>query len=181
MAEQSHTGTWVLPEETSSARLNGSCACGAVKWSYDAPLTSMGHCHCSMCRKHHGTLFVTYVSGPLAAFYWREGTEKLGTWQSSPLELRSFCTMCGSQGPRAERAGQRVFRPAGALDGELGIRPQMHIFAGSKAATHLIADGLPQHAEYPPAVSISGLPTPARESRAGVVSGSCSCGQVRFE
>ena len=180
MAE-SHTGTWVLPEETYSARVNGSCVCGAVKWSYDAPLTAMFHCHCSVCRKHHGTLFATYVAGPLTTFHWRAGTEKIGTWQSSALEQRSFCTVCGSKVPRVEHDRQRVFMPAGAHEGELGIRPQMHIFVGSKAATHAIADGLPQHMEYPAGYDARGLPTAVRETRPGVVGGSCSCGQVRFE
>ncbi len=145
-----HTGTWVLPKETFSARIAGACLCGAVKWSYDAPLASMFHCHCSVCRKHHGTLFVTYVVAPLATFHWREGTEQISTWQSSPQERRAFCSACGSKVPRVEHDSQRVFMPAGALDGELGIRPQMHLFAGSKAPNYLIADGLPQHAEYPP-------------------------------
>jgi hypothetical protein len=152
-----------------------------VKWSYDTPLTAMFHCHCSVCRKHHGTLFATYVAGPLTTFHWRAGTEKIGTWQSSSQEQRSFCTVCGSKVPRVEHDRQRVFMPAGAHDGELGIRPQMHIFVGSKAATHAIADGLPQHTEYPAGYGAKGLPTAVRATRAGVVGGSCSCGQVRFE
>jgi hypothetical protein len=177
----SHTDTWVIPREIYSARLNGACVCGAVKWSYDAPLTTMFHCHCSVCRKHHGTLFATYVAGPLSTFHWRAGTEKIGTWQSSSRERRAFCALCGSKVPRVEHDTQRVFMPAGALEGELGIRPQMHLFAGSKAATHLIADGLPQHDAYPPDWGSSALPTPARETRAEVVSGSCACGGVRFD
>jgi hypothetical protein len=180
-----HTDTWVLPKETYSARVNGSCVCGAVKWSYDASFTAMFHCHCSVCRKHHGTLFATYVAGPLTTFHWRAGTEKVGTWQSSAQERRSFCGVCGSKVPRVEHDRQRVFMPAGAHTGELGIKPQMHIFVGSKAATHVIADGLPQHLEYPAGYDAQGLPTAARTTarttRTDVVGGSCSCGQVRFE
>ena len=50
-----HTDTWVIPTEVYSSRLTGNCLCGAVRWSYDAPLATMLHCHCSVCRKHHGT------------------------------------------------------------------------------------------------------------------------------
>jgi len=39
----------------------------------------------------------------------------------------------------------------GTLDDDPGIRPQMHIFVGSKAPWFDIADELPQHEEYPPA------------------------------
>jgi hypothetical protein len=71
--------------------------------------------------------------------------------------------------------------PAGALEGELGIRPQMHLFAGSKSPAYVIADGLPQFPEYPPGWNAGALPTPVRETRAGIVGGSCACGRVRFE
>ncbi|HEU4780691.1 MAG TPA: GFA family protein, partial [Steroidobacteraceae bacterium] len=94
-----HTDTWVIPKETYSARIEGRCLCGAVHWSYDAPLTTMHYCHCMLCRKHHGTLFATVVAGPLATFHWREGTEEIGTWQSSPQGKRSFCSVCGSNVP----------------------------------------------------------------------------------
>ena len=176
-----HSGTWVIPKEVYSARVTGACLCGAVKWSYDAPFTTMLHCHCSVCRKHHGSLFATVVVGPLATFHWREGTEKIGTWQSSARERRAFCTVCGSKVPRVEHESKRVFMPAGALEGELGIRPQLHLFTGSKSPHYTIADGLPQHAEYPAEWGTQGLPTPVRETRAGSTSGSCACGHVRFE
>jgi len=43
-----------------------------------------------------------------------------------------------------------VVVPAGVLDGDPGIRPTYHIFVGSKAPWHEIADQLPRHEEYPP-------------------------------
>jgi hypothetical protein len=175
------SGTWVYPKETYSARLNGSCVCGAVRWSYDTAPTVMVHCHCSICRKQHGTLFATFLSGPLTTFHWRAGTEKISTWQSSERGKRSFCSVCGSKVPGVDLDAQRVYMPAGALEGELGIRPQMHLFAGSKAPWHEIHDGLPQHDEYPPEWNARGQPTAQRAVRAGVTSGSCACGWVRFE
>lgn len=171
--------TWVLPSETFSARVVGSCVCGAVRWSYDAPFTAMLHCHCSLCRKHHGTDFATFVAGPLNTFHWRAGTEKISTWQSSAHGKRSFCSVCGSKVPSVNLDAQQVFMPAGALEGELGIKPQMHLFTGSKTAQ--IHDGLPQHAAFPPEWGAQGLDTPVRATRAGVISGSCACGKVRFE
>src|SRR5262245_33937122 len=113
-----HTGTWVLPTETFTARVVGQCLCGAVRWSYDAPFSAMFHCHCSACRKHHGSMFATAVVGPLGTFHWRAGTEKIGTWLSSPHERRGFCTVCGSKVPRVETDSQRVFMPAGPLDAD---------------------------------------------------------------
>src|SRR6187455_2336257 len=96
--------TWVRPQELPSswkngARVHGACVCGDVRWSYDAPFTAMLHCHCSICRKHHGTLFATFVAGPLATFHWRGGTERISAWQSSSHVDRSFCSTCGSKVP----------------------------------------------------------------------------------
>jgi hypothetical protein len=152
-----------------------------VHWSYDAPLTTMLHCHCSVCRKHHGTLFATCVTGPLSTFRWRGGTEKISSWQSSARERRSFCSVCGSKVARVEHDSQRVFMPAGTLEGELGIRPQMHFFVGSKPAWHTLTDGLPRHDAYPPAWNAQGVDNPVRPLRDGVVSGGCACGRMRFE
>ena len=176
-----HSGTWVLPTETYSARVNGACVCGAVRWSYDAAFTTMLYCHCSVCRKHHGTLFASFVAGPLTTFHWRAGTEKISTWQSSPRGKRSFCSVCGSKVPGVDHDSQQVFMPAGALEGELGIRPQMHLFTGSKAPWHEIHDTLPGHDAYPPAWGVQGLPDVPRPGREGVTRGSCACGKMRFE
>jgi hypothetical protein len=176
-----HTDTWVIPAEVYSARLTGNCLCGAVRWSYDAPLTTMLHCHCSVCRKHHGTLFATFVAGPLTTFHWRGGTEQIVTWQSSAQGKRSFCSVCGSKVPGVESTSQQVFMPAGALEGELGIRPQMHLFTASKARWHELHDGLPKYDAYPPEWGVQGVETAPRPVRAGVAGGSCSCGKIRFE
>jgi len=175
------SGTWVVPKEQFYARLQGRCLCGAVHWSYDAPFTTMLHCHCSSCRKHHGSLFATTVVGPLDTFHWRGGTEKIGTWRSSDQEERSFCTVCGSKVPRVDHGSRRVFMPAGNLQGEIGMRPQLHLFVGSKPAWHLLMSPLPQHEAYPPgwpARAVESAPRPVRE---GMVSGSCACGRVHFE
>jgi hypothetical protein len=42
-----------------------------------------------------------------------------------------------------------VVIPAGSLDDDPGMRPEMHIFVGSKADWHEITDDLPQHEAYP--------------------------------
>ena len=157
------TDTWARPPEIYSARIHGSCLCGAVRWSYDRSATSMLHCHCSICRKHHGTLFATGVAGPLTTFHWRAGTETIDTWQSSEKGRRSFCSTCGSKVPGVNHEAKQVWMPAGALEGEFGIRPQMHLFVGSKFAGHQIHDGLPQHATYPPEWNAHPLQTTGRD------------------
>ena len=38
----------------------GSCLCGDVAFEITGPVEQMGHCHCSMCRKFHGSAFATF-------------------------------------------------------------------------------------------------------------------------
>ena len=35
--------------------LTGSCLCGDIAFEIDGPVDTAGHCHCSMCRKFHGS------------------------------------------------------------------------------------------------------------------------------
>jgi hypothetical protein len=125
----------------------GSCLCGSVQYELDGPFEVMSHCHCSMCRKHHGAAFATFVSVPLHGFRWIAGEDTLSTYQSSAYGTRTFCSKCGSVMPVVEPDTGVVFCPAGNLDGELGIQPQSHRFLGSKSARQTITDAHPQHEE----------------------------------
>jgi hypothetical protein len=44
----------------------------------------MMNCHCSMCRKHHGSAFATFVTAPVAQFKWVSGEVNVATYESSP-------------------------------------------------------------------------------------------------
>jgi hypothetical protein len=127
--------------------VQGSCLCGNVRYEVNGPFEVMSHCHCSMCRKHHGAAFATFVSVPLAGFRWVAGENEISTYQSSNYGKRTFCGKCGSVTPVVEPDTGVVFCPAGNLDGEFGIQAQSHRFIGSKAPWHTITDALPQHLE----------------------------------
>ncbi len=161
--------------------VQGSCFCGAVRYQAAGPFDSMMSCHCSMCRKHHGAAFATYVSTPLEGFRWVAGQNTLLRYQSSPQGMRNSCSVCGSTVPMTLDAQALALLPAGPLEGELGIRPQAHMFVGSKAPWYTISDGLPQHEEYPPEFGMKGLARPTLKPRPGVTEGSCLCGAVAYE
>jgi hypothetical protein len=158
--------------------LTGSCLCGDVAWQSAAPARWMGHCHCSLCRKAHGTAFGTYLGIPEDALRWTRGEASVARFDSSPLLTRTFCARCGTKLP--VRFQGEVQIAAGTLDGDPGVRPSQHIFVGSKAPWHEIRDGLPQQLG-----SGSGdpeLPTRRHTRPApGVARGACLCGGVAFE
>jgi hypothetical protein len=126
---------------------HGSCLCGTVKYEIDGLFEVLSHCQCSLCRKHHGAAFATFVTVPLSGFRWVAGDNALSTYQSSAYGKRTFCSNCGSIMPVVEPDTGIAFCPAGNLDGELGIQPRVHRFVGSKGTRNSIAEPLPQHEE----------------------------------
>jgi len=161
--------------------IGSSCLCGNTRWEIDTTGASMGHCHCSMCRKAHGAPFATFITIPESQFRWVTGKDDLVTYRGNENStlLRSFCPVCGSAGPVTD--GSYAYVPAGCLDEDPGIRPTEHVFVGSKAPWHTIADDLNQFDGYDPATGLEAFDAPQGEhAPAGAVGGSCLCGAVAF-
>lgn len=158
----------------------GSCLCGVVQYEIGAPQT-MIHCHCSMCRKHHGTAFATFVSAPIGEFRWLQGQEAIRTWRSSAEGTRSFCRHCGSVTPVLLPDAGITVCPAGNLEDPVTLQAQAHWFVGSKAAWHEVTDSLPQFDEYPPEFGASSVARPPVATSSGITSGSCLCGVSGYE
>jgi len=162
--------------------IRGVCLCGAVEYQFTAPFTMMMHCHCSMCRKHHGAVFATFVAAPYSAFRWVRGEDAIAKYESSEHGVRMYCRQCGSVAPTLMPEAGLAIAPAGNLDGDPGIRPAGHMFVGSKAGWYTITDSLPQHAAMPPEYGGGmGVARPTVAQREGVADGSCLCGEVAYE
>jgi hypothetical protein len=160
----------------------GVCLCGTVQYEFTAPFQMMMHCHCSMCRKHHGAAFATFVAAPFADFRWIAGEKEIGRYQSSAQGVRSYCTHCGSVAPMLMPEAGFAIAPAGNLEGDPGIRPQGHMFVASKAPWYEITDAAPQHDAVPPKLGGGmGVARPERRPTGGTVGGSCLCGEVVYE
>lgn len=170
-----------LMTSTKRAPTQGACLCGTVRYEVDGPFNMMIHCHCSMCRKHHGSSFATFVGAPLMGFRWLAGADKVVTYQSSEKGRRSFCSGCGGVAPTLSKEMDLAICPAGNLQGDLDVQPQGHWFVGSKAPWYTITDQLPQHEEYPEEFGVTGVTRPQVEPREGIVEGSCLCGKIAYE
>jgi hypothetical protein len=160
----------------------GACLCGTVQYEFTEAFQMMMHCHCSMCRKHHGAAFSTFVAGPSSGFRWLAGEDTIAKYQSSEHGVRSYCRQCASVAPMVLPDAGVAIAAAGNLEGDLGLRPQGHMFVDSKAAWYTITDSLPQHAGMPPEFGGGmGLERPSVAQRDGVADGSCLCGAVAYE
>jgi hypothetical protein len=157
----------------------GACLCGAVRYEVSGPYKWMTHCHCSMCRKHHGSLYGTTVGVDPMNFRWIAGEDAITHYRCSAAFERPFCKHCGSVVP--DTSSDTPIVPAGNLADDLDMKPRAHIFVASRSPmANPIADQLRQFDEYPPGYGAS-VDRPAVPLKEGVVQGSCLCGQIAFE
>jgi hypothetical protein len=125
-------------------KIQGGCLCGRMRYEIDGPLTEVGNCHCSMCRRFHGAAFATYAKIDAENFRWLSGQDLMTVYESSPGMGWAFCRICGSSLGVPTR-GKLSDLALGLLDTDPGVRPTEHIFVGSKAAWYEITDTLPQY------------------------------------
>ena len=131
--------------------LRGCCLCQGVAFELDGEVRELLYCHCSMCRKAHGSAFRARGRVETATLRWLRGEALIRYYESSPGQHRGFCSVCGSNLVTKFDAAPGVLGLAlGVLDDDPGARPQCHVFVGSKAPWHAITDSLPRFDELPP-------------------------------
>lgn len=133
--------------------ITGGCLCGKVHYEVSGPLFDVSHCHCSMCRRQHGAAFATYADFNPDDFRWIAGKDLVKFYETSTGEGWCFCSECGSSLAGSSK-GKITSITLGSVMGDPGIRPECHIFVGSKADWHDIGDDLPQFQEWQPDRSI---------------------------
>jgi len=162
-----------------STSIRGACLCGAIAFTIAPPYRWFAHCHCSMCRKHYGSLFGTSLGVASAAFRWLRGTGEIVHYRATAAFERPFCRRCGSTLPGDSDEEGYWNVPAGLLDGDLDARPRSQIFVASRSPLTALDDALAPHDAYAPGTPLPTLPD--REPLEGAaVSGSCLCGAVAF-
>lgn len=123
--------------------LNGSCTCGAVRFTLAELPVEATACHCTLCRKQSGHFFAG-ANLPKTSLEI-SGAESLTWYQATEKVRRGFCSNCGSW-----LFWEPIFRDwtsvaLGAIDGQTGLKLERHIFVAHKGDYYSILDGLPQH------------------------------------
>ena len=128
--------------------LTGGCLCGEVRYAAQGEPINVRVCHCRLCQRAIGAAFnaralyaveAVTVSGPV------------GTAHSSEGLKRGFCTRCGTTIFSKREALGIMGLTSGSMDDPSGFAPIDHIWVSSKQPWLKLDDGLPQHAEGPPA------------------------------
>ena len=108
----------------------GSCLCGTVRFEIDntGVLASVA-CLCGNCRKVSGSQYAVYLQVKPAGFRWLGGEDAVAEFESSPGNMRGFCSRCGCPAP--VRTGYGAVRvPAGALDEDPQTAPGVILYEG---------------------------------------------------
>jgi hypothetical protein len=131
-------------------KLTGKCLCGAIAYEITGSLGPIVNCHCSKCRRWHGTAFRTRSTIKSKNFKWLKGEENLSKYHSSKNVIKTFCKICGSNLISLyENLPDYIGIPIGGLEQDPGTRPIANIFVGSKSPWYEITDNLPQYDELP--------------------------------
>lgn len=126
----------------------GSCLCAGVQFRIDQEIEPIQVCHCSQCRKAHGTPFATNAPVASASFSLTQGKDLLREYESSPGKTRYFCGRCGSPiYSRKDTLPEVVRIRAGLINEPIKIKPAAHFHVASKCNWWPITDDLPQFPE----------------------------------
>ncbi len=129
--------------------LLGKCLCGKVRYQISEGLIDADHCHCSICRRHHGAAFATYGQFSDGDFSWLSGAELVKSYNTDSGAGWCFCSECGATLAGSEK-GKVTSVTLASIVGDPGVKPASHIFVGSKACWYDICDDLIQHSHRAP-------------------------------
>jgi len=121
--------------------LTGGCQCGAVRYALYAEPSAADICHCRMCQKAVGNLFMAVATVPRERFAWTAG--KPAIWQSSSVAERGFCPTCGTPLSFRYLEGARISVTTGSLDQPARARPTRQLGIESRVPWFEALPGLP--------------------------------------
>lgn len=103
------------------AVLSGGCQCGAVHYALYRKPTSVDICHCRMCQRAVGNLFMAVAGVPEDQLAWIKGEPAI--FRSSSAAERGFCRECGTPLTFRYLARDEINVTLGSLDHPAQAKP----------------------------------------------------------
>jgi hypothetical protein len=128
--------------------ITGECFCGSVKYRVNGKLGEGRSCHCSRCRKVFSSQASAYAEVSPGTFEWISGEELLATYDSGEGFGHQFCSRCGSTLCGIHH-GRVHGITLGCINGDPGVKIDMHLYVGSKASWEVIPEGVTRFEEGP--------------------------------
>ncbi len=83
-------------------RLEGGCACGAVRYRLMSEPFDCGWCHCRICQRVSGSPAMVFANVPAGELAWTKGGDKVKSFRSTSFGHRRYCGGCGTPFLRTE-------------------------------------------------------------------------------
>ncbi|OIQ20040.1 MAG: hypothetical protein BM556_06010 [Bacteriovorax sp. MedPE-SWde] len=131
--------------------LKGKCLCEKISFEAEDIPGVVFNCHCSRCRKSHGTAFATQVFAQRKTLKFIKGEELLSEYDGESGGLRTFCSSCGSRLMNYSKDTMDYLSICvSALDPEFNLKPTADCFVDDKFSWTKVDEGIQQFAAYPP-------------------------------
>jgi len=123
----------------------GGCLCGAIRYRAEGPPKRVTNCHCSMCRRASGGVFLTGAAFETDKLTYTQGAPK--SYAASDLLERTFCADCGTSLGYRYRDGEAAGVWTSTLDDPEALPPVRHIWTSSQLSWLHLDDNLPRFPE----------------------------------
>lgn len=121
----------------------GQCQCGAVTFTAEEVNTEFGACHCRMCQRWSGGIFLATTARGTDF----DGEEHISRYRSSDWAERGFCSKCGTHlFYHVVKSGEYVMC-VGTFDDQSEFTLAMEIFVDRKPAGYSLAGDHPRLTE----------------------------------
>ena len=128
--------------------LDGSCCCGAVRFTVRDQPTMMATCHCSRCRKVGAS---TFVFASRNGFFLVSGRDEIVSYrpENGYRYVRDCCGRCGTALGEMTGNEDSFPIPANCFDSALDLTVRFHEFVSEKPGWSIICDDAKQFAGHP--------------------------------
>jgi hypothetical protein len=113
--------------------VNGSCHCGAIRFTAEVDAARVLVCHCTDCQVLTGSAFRVFVPAPIESFALHgEPTRYVKVAESGARRVQAFCPQCGTPvfSTVPEGATQIMLR-VGTLSQRTVLLPSLQIWKRS--------------------------------------------------
>jgi hypothetical protein len=135
-----------------ATKLTGGCQCGGIRYEITGAPQQVVVCHCMDCQRQSGSAFGMTLVVKEEDFRLTEGELKTFSSKSDAgrAKLGAFCPGCGTRIYHKPewRKGKVSVKP-GTLDDTSMLKPDIHIWTGSKQPWITIPDDVEAHEKHP--------------------------------
>jgi hypothetical protein len=119
----------------------GGCQCGAVRYRLLTPPEHASICHCRMCQRASGQLFMALARVKHENLRWTRGQPSI--FRSSDIVERGFCNACGTPLTYRRVESRSISVTIGSLDDPEAARPVLQFGIEGKLSWTGELDALP--------------------------------------